>query len=253
MTTAVKQKLDLSDSETQLRSLAAKRQQRDFFELVVPKLGPLRAYLKRRLRIAYVWGVIRPGLLNSQDLLDEVVVEAYERFAAKPQNLSLEEWLYQIANKVLDKYLKETEFEQKNRVSIERIKEKELSQLDEHMTANAEGKPMLTKDLDPNDYPRSSFTPPGAEDPREFPEGDEAEFIARHRRDLLTIVRTLATLPVEERVVFELIGVEGLSPKGVSLITGVPERKVKEIAARVRTDILNALHSEHARVQASVR
>jgi DNA-directed RNA polymerase specialized sigma24 family protein len=46
-------------------------------------------------------------LYTSDDLLDEVVLEAYQNFDRRPKELSLEEWLYRLANDAVEHYIDE--------------------------------------------------------------------------------------------------------------------------------------------------
>ena len=45
---------------------------------------------------------IRTPLCTSGGILDEVILRAYENYSRKPQALTLEQWLYQTTNEVLE-------------------------------------------------------------------------------------------------------------------------------------------------------
>jgi DNA-directed RNA polymerase specialized sigma24 family protein len=95
----------LEKKEAELGRLAAQQNKGEFFNQITPLLQPLRSYIKRRLRVAYLTLQIRTPVYSSDDLLDEVVLHAYEGYGNKPANLTLEEWLYRLANRVVDKYI----------------------------------------------------------------------------------------------------------------------------------------------------
>jgi hypothetical protein len=65
--------------------------------------------MKRRLRAAYLDQRIRTEVVTSGDLLGSALREAVEELARKPENLSLEEWLYQIANRKVESYIRRRE------------------------------------------------------------------------------------------------------------------------------------------------
>ena len=89
---------DLGRKGVALGTLAAQQNKEEFFEQIVPLLQLLESYIERRLRIDYLTMQIRTPLYISGDILDEVVLNAYSNYGEKPQTLSLEEWLNQIAN-----------------------------------------------------------------------------------------------------------------------------------------------------------
>ena len=85
--------------------MAQEKKKQEFFNELVPFLKPLQSYIKRRLRIAYLTQEITRPVDNSGDILDRVILNAYENYSHKPDDLALEAWLYQIANKELQSYL----------------------------------------------------------------------------------------------------------------------------------------------------
>ena len=92
----------LQQNEAALRRLVDEGDQKEFFQQIVPLLQPLKDYIKRRLRIAYVELEIRVPVSTSGDILGEVVLKAYENYKQKPKDLTLEQWLYRMANERLD-------------------------------------------------------------------------------------------------------------------------------------------------------
>jgi hypothetical protein len=69
--------------------------------------------------------------LPAETFLDDVVLEAHREDAEKPPDLTLEQWLYQIANRKLDRYIaKQVKADQRRR-SLETLGESELGTLEE--------------------------------------------------------------------------------------------------------------------------
>ena len=81
----------LKEREAELGELASQGKQDEFFREIIPLLKPLRSYIKRRLRIAYLTQQMRTPVLSSVDMLDDAVLEAYEKFNRKPKRLTLEQ------------------------------------------------------------------------------------------------------------------------------------------------------------------
>ena len=63
----------LKEREAELRELAFQGKQHEFFGEIIPLLKPLRTYIKRRLRIAYLTQQMRTPVIGSGDVLDDVV------------------------------------------------------------------------------------------------------------------------------------------------------------------------------------
>jgi DNA-directed RNA polymerase specialized sigma24 family protein len=95
----------LRQKEPELHRLASQGKKDEFFRQVLPLLQSLKSYIQRRLRIAYLSEEIRTGVAASGDILDDVVLQAHQEYAEKPPDLTFEQWLYQIANRKLDRYI----------------------------------------------------------------------------------------------------------------------------------------------------
>jgi hypothetical protein len=73
----------LQRKEGELKSLAAHGRKEEFFQQILPLLGPLKSYIKRQFRIAYLTLKIRTPVYTSGDILDEVMLAAYENYERK--------------------------------------------------------------------------------------------------------------------------------------------------------------------------
>jgi RNA polymerase sigma factor (sigma-70 family) len=226
----------LQQEQTKLAKLVDAKNKKEFFKQLLSLLKPLRSYIKRRLRLAYLNGQIRTPIYTSGDLLDEVVLQAYEHYDKKPENLSLEEWLYQLANERLEKYLAKRKTAEKKRKSLETLSHAELRSLEEMpITADAEGEVWFPEELDDSEYDRRDFYPPSyVSDPEEQLEREE---------ELQRIVQALARVPEQDRIVFELFAIEGFSKDAVARISGVSPEEVPRIVERVRAQVVREIQS----------
>ena len=229
----------LRERETELNGLAASRHKEEFFRRITPLLGPLRSYIKRRLRVAYAEGEIRTEVYTSADILDQAVLRAYEHFREKPKDLTLEQWLYRVANDVLEDYLRKRKSFEKRRRSLDDLRVKELRTLDETVTADAEGEIWLPEELDDSEYYPSQFTAPA--------ETQTPEKQLEKKEELQRIVRALAQVPVSEYAVFELYAVEGLPKEDVAKILNISADQVPRIAERVRKRVFQQVAAETER------
>jgi RNA polymerase sigma factor (sigma-70 family) len=239
----------LQQKEAALRKLVDQQDQKEFFQHVVPLLGPLKDYIKRRLRIAYLELEIGVPVSTSSDILHEVVLKAYENYTQRPKDLTLEQWLYRIANERLDAYIRRRRRTDPRRRSLEALTQTELRTLEEQpITADAEGEVMLVEDLDDSEYHQGGeFTPPAKSD---ITPEDELE----REEEVEQILQALAHVPEEERLVFQLFSLEGFPKEVVARITDVKPEEVPRIAEKVRKRILREIESarpEQAKSKAS--
>jgi RNA polymerase sigma factor (sigma-70 family) len=224
----------LGHKEEELRKLASEGKRDEFFREIIPLLKPLRLYIKRRLRGARLTQRANIPVLSSVDMLDDVVLEAYEKFNRKPKRLTLEQWLYRLANEELVRYVSMRRSTEKRRESLETLTQTELRTLEEMpITADADGEVWFPEELDDSEYQALEVLPPAFD--------DTPEQQLERREQILEIIRTLAKLSERERTVFELYVVEGFSKGAVARISGVPRDEVPRIAEKVKEHIRQAI------------
>jgi RNA polymerase sigma factor (sigma-70 family) len=234
----------LRSQEAALQKSAADQNQQQFFEQITPLLASLKDYIARRFRIAYLNLDLRTESVYTEgDIVDEAILAAYQNFDKKPKDLSLEQWLYRLANQKLENYLKRTSPRDAKRRSLESLTQKEERTLEERMTADAEGEPTLVEDLYDTEYHlRPEFTPPGYQ-------SNPSELVEQ-KQELQQIVRVLSRIPQKELMLFELSAIEGFSMDEVAKIAGVPAGEVEKVVKKVRSQVLQQL-SGTARRRAS--
>ena len=218
----------LGHKEEELRKLASEGNRDEFFREIIPLLKP------RRLRGAGLTQRANIPVLSSVDMLDDVVLEAYEKFNRKPKRLTLEQWLYRLANEELDRYVSKGRPTEKRRKNLETLTQTELRTLEEMpITADADGEVWFPEELDDSEYQALEFLPPAFD--------DSPEQQLERREQIGEIIRTLAKLSERERTVFELYVVEGFSKGAVARISGVPTDQVPRIAEKVKEHIRLAI------------
>ena len=225
----------LQQKESALRKLVDQQDQKEFFQQIVPLLQPLKDYIKRRLRIAYLELEIRVPVSTSGDILDEVVLKAYENYKQKPKDLTLEQWLYRMANERLDAYIRRRRRTDPRRRSLEALAQAELRTLEEQpITADAEGEVMLVEDLDDSEYHQREFTPPAKSDSTPEEELEREEEVEQ-------ILQALALVPEQDRLVFQLFSLEGFPKEVVAKISDTKPEEVPRIVERVRQQVLREI------------
>ncbi len=121
--------------KTNLSQLKAHKQNQDrqsFFQVLTDFLPQLKAYVAARLRQAERLGLIPVRAYFSSDIVDEVYLEIYECFSDEdldPERLKIR--LFRLADRRLEKILRQESQWQERKVSIETIVREELKSLEE--------------------------------------------------------------------------------------------------------------------------
>lgn len=72
-----------------------------FFTTIRPLLGFLERHAKNEIKIYEMEGTLNPGQVDPVDMVNEVIVLAWENFDERPTNLSLELWLAHLLHEIL--------------------------------------------------------------------------------------------------------------------------------------------------------
>ena len=227
----------MRDREVALGKLSAQQHKDEFFQQITPLLQPLQSYIKRRLRIAYLTLQVRTPVYTSGDILDEVLLRAYDNYGKKPETLTLEEWLYQIGNERLEKYFRKRTATEARLEGLEMLQQNELSTLEEiPFTADADGEVWFLEDLDDSEYQPPAFAPPASQ--------SDPEKQLERKEEVRRLLRAFSRVPEQERIVFELFVVEGFPKEVVARICKIPPNEVPHTAAKVREQVLCEIKAE---------
>ena len=233
----------LRQKEAALGELASKGKKEEFLKQLASLLPPLIGYIKRRLRAAYLSLDVRTPAETTGDIVDRVLFTAYENYDKKPPDLTLEQWLYQLANQTLGGWVRKRKSIETRRRSLEDLNKAELRSLEEiPFTADAEGEPYLVEDLDDSEYHLGDFLPIR---PVEHYQPDPEQELER-QEEIQEIVQALSKVPEHERIVFELFAMEGFSKDEVGKILNIPADDVPRIADKVRSQVRHALESSNS-------
>lgn len=232
----------LQQKESELGKLSAQQNREEFFRQIIPLLNPLKSYIKRLLRIGYLALQVHTPFYTSADILDQVILRAYRSFDKKPEGLTLEQWLYQIANETVKRYISKQESREARQKSFETLTQAELRTLEEiPFTADAEGEVWFPEELDDSEYQLRDFVPPTSPtDPEKQLEREEK---------VNRILQALSHVPEPDRIVFDLFVLEGFSKEDVARISHVSPDEVPRIAERVRAQLLHEIRKPAGRPQ----
>jgi DNA-directed RNA polymerase specialized sigma24 family protein len=78
-----------------------------FFTWLAPALASLRPHVEQELRLREAEGELAGGRIIPGDVLNEVLVAAYERFSRRPEDMAFDLWLVQLADDIIDRWCRE--------------------------------------------------------------------------------------------------------------------------------------------------
>jgi RNA polymerase sigma factor (sigma-70 family) len=200
---------DLSAAGPLLLRDAEGGRREDFFWLLRPRLGDLRDHARREISILERKGKLHPGEVEVEDLLDEVLVRAWERFPKRPQVVPLNLWLIRLLHETLESW---TKGEPRPHKSLE---EKAPSKPDK-----ADEKEWWAELLGPPDMTTLGDLIVG-----DSGEGNWDEMDAEEQRD--RVLSLLAELPAAQRQAFLLHVLEDYDTAEIAMIQDRPESEVK--------------------------
>ncbi len=226
---------DLAAAEPLLVQDKQRGRREGFFRLLRPLLHFLSDHAARELRVLELEGVLHPGEVSVEDVLDEVLTEAWQRFDRRPKQVALHVWLTELLHEVLDRLIKQ---EPREHGSLEEEVLETVEDLPVHEVAVGEDEwwaallgyteTLTLEDLVP--------------DCETTAEWDTLETEAQ-REQIMQLVRRL---PTRQRQALLLFAVEDYDPAEIALLQNRSEEEVRRDidAAReqLRTWLLESKH-----------
>jgi RNA polymerase sigma factor (sigma-70 family) len=215
---------------TTRRASAGERDREAFFALVGRHLGNLYHVVRHELARAQAVGDLGPNELTPEDVVDAVVLRAYERFVAEPPGSRVRSWLIGLAREHLAAEIRRLKAD---RARTERI------------------------DQDIPDTPPPEYVSTLGDETLDFHEPDEdlkvedvlpdlkvptPEQEAEGRELQRCVAAALAGMPGEWRRALVLHHGEGLSERRLARAIGRPQPAARRILAHARAYLRQKLH-----------
>jgi RNA polymerase sigma factor (sigma-70 family) len=214
-----------------------------FKKLINKMLPALRTYIARRLNMAHSTGLINKYGISPEEVIDVVYLTLYDRVEQEQKHAAdLETWVYQVVDEVLDAQLMEKIFESEHLIYLQKMEDLELSGLEEKYSVDAEGELIMDEELDDVSYQQKLYNPADFlqdTDTLESIENQLSEYDKIKMHD--EIQRYLIPLAEEERTIFDLFWIVGLSMKQIARIKKISVPQVENILKRVGAHIRKKL------------
>jgi RNA polymerase sigma factor (sigma-70 family) len=181
----------------------------DFERVFGDQLEKVENYLRREIYHQVLMGRIPAGVLEPHALVDEVFLRASARVSSRPNNVSVDQWIIQVAREALRKRMDEVDSHREER-HFEEAAGLEDRWYDESLNFYQPDEVLRLSDL----LADSSIDSPEAMLEREDVENQ--------------MQKILASLPDEVRESFVLFALEGFTSDEVAMITGKDPETVLE-------------------------
>jgi RNA polymerase sigma factor (sigma-70 family) len=186
-----------------------------FFELVNPHLNALHDFISHELSYAEALGDLAPGELTTEDVLDAMLLRAYQEFVKTPVQGEIRSWLTKLAMNQLDTEIKRSKSE---RSRTPAHVEQDVPGTPPEQAVSTLGDEILDF-YQPDEDWKLEDTLPDFEIPTPEEEA-EANELRRCVRESLT------TMPTDYRRLLVLRHVQGLTVSELAKVTGKAESEI---------------------------
>ncbi|HEV8291061.1 MAG TPA: hypothetical protein VGP94_04035 [Tepidisphaeraceae bacterium] len=95
---------DFAAAHADLAAVHEEQDRHTFFYMLRPLIAHFRDHARRELRLANLEGEIPPGELTLDDVLDELLVRAHDRWEQRASDRHLDQWLLALLHEILDEH-----------------------------------------------------------------------------------------------------------------------------------------------------
>ena len=232
----------MTDHIATLKNQKAHADQRAFF-FTLEEIAPgLRSYIRQRLRSAERRGLIPAGLYAPDDVMDDVLLAAYEGFDALPDDAGqLRVRLFQLADERLDAIIAQEAWHQRA-VRLEDILAEEMRMMDEipQMTVDADGDIVLVEELDDAEIeppePEIVLLEDSFEDEIIEAMGVERAKVKADEAQRALLTHLYDRLPEQSRILLDLWTRGRLTVEEIAQVRGLEVEQVRAILERIRAE-----------------
>ena len=209
-----------------LKHLGDKQQ----FDFLMKRLTPaINGFVSKYL--AHKQKGIDPAI-TIEDVVDEIYLAIFEKFEDRPlDNEKVSPWSYQIARETMEKLIHENPADE-GKVKLSKLAKKELSELEEEYTTDAEGELIMFEELDDISYRKMKYPEETKMDTALIEHTENPEF-----NEVLNDI--LKTTSSEKRTIFQLYWFHELTEREIASAMDMPLKTVKSIINSITEEIID--------------
>jgi len=202
----------------------AKASEQDIHSYVNANLKRLERYVGRELKYREAIGMIRPGLVTREEVIDEAIARALGEDEERPELLSLERWLYRLAIQSIRRLATQND---------DPLASVRLEQSTRRQNVRGSDEPMLQFH-----QPDETFS---GEDVIPDTRVATPEEIAYTDEMVRMVEDALLKAPKEDREAFVLFAIEGFTLQEIAAVTDRTPEQVQQSVAAAREYLVKNL------------
>lgn len=232
-------------SRSALQEMSGKGQREEFAFLIGQLLDPVKHYMRRRIKVFEVKGLIPEGALKLDEVFESYKTRLFEQYPTMiASNVSPEIWAYRLADEELEKALKARAWDGTDkRVSIEELTAKEIKEMEEEFSTDGDGDLVMLEELDDISYHLDDYITEdielGVNEEEKLLEQLEAESpdVPAEQSFHRKTSAMLASMPLQESSIFDLYVHSRLSVEEIALVKNIPADEVQKTLDNVRQQL----------------
>jgi RNA polymerase sigma factor (sigma-70 family) len=230
-------------SLTELRNHSKNKDSNAFNNLVNTILPELERYVKNQIsKKPALLQLIRKNVLSIRDIVDEVYTALYSEFGSNTE--ATDKWalsLYLLADQEIDKLNEKYRKEFRRHISTEELNRREMKDMQEELTANADFMPVLTEELETQFYKTSEY------DLEEIltDAGATEEILNLAESDDVDVEQLVEELPEEQEVVMRMYYIYRMDTAEIASVRQTSESNIEKQLNEAREQVLHSFQ-QHA-------
>lgn len=214
-----------------------------FNDLLKILLTDVARYVRRRIRSAEMTTVLEKGKFDIQEILDELYLLAFMRINEVSDNKNkINAWLYQLADEILDKQLKEIDFESEHFADLSEIVDRKTNMWKEEFSMDGDEEIIPTEELDGFDNQIGMYHAGDllyAEDENSILDDLTYQYNKKHIHKI--IEKELLKYPVYKRNIMDLYLLHQMSPEDIAEIKQISVSEIETIINNVSREVKDKL------------
>ena len=248
-------------ASTQALTEMHSQQQQESFEFLVEQLLPsVKNYLRRRLKVFEVKGLIPEGKVSVKKVFEQFKTRLFELFGNRDEKLPMHLWAYRVADELLENTLKSQAWDGSGEViSFEELSAKQLREMEEEFSTDGDGDLVMIAELDDITYHLDDYLTDdinlvvNEEDKllealeQENP-GVDAEQTFHRKTSAM-----LARMPLQDSSIFDLHILNQLSPEEIAAIKNMDVAQVQATIGQVKEKLRVAFRKAYLKTELEAR
>ena len=224
---------------SQLKELKDQENRKEFGKKILTLVPRLQPYVKHRLYVASMLGVLPKKMFRSLGIIDEVILKLFESEIDTTINTTkLKIKLFTLTNEYLNTLFSKEEWHKKS-ISIGELLKNEKSTLEEKYTVDGDYDFIMKEDLDDISYHQNDTNPNDVmydKSNQVLKSFDIKIDIAQNERNAIALGKIYAKLPLETTNIIDLFVFGKLNTKEISTVCNLTTKEVKNILDHVKNN-----------------